>query len=193
MLYMLLEQAVFGALAAVTLTAGLGVVLARRVWHATLSLGVALVSVAAHYVMLSAGFPAVVQVVVYVGGVVVLLAVAVMLTDRGPPTDGDTGQPAPTWPTVVALDRRLLPGLAAVGLCGVVGWVSLAAALPPAAGLPEGGLVADTGYALLGLPDRARAQTEGFLVAFVLIALVLDAALDGALALGKRDQTRSEE
>jgi len=45
----------FGLFAAVTLAFGLGVVLARDVFHAALLLGGALTSVAVHYVMLQAG------------------------------------------------------------------------------------------------------------------------------------------
>lgn len=80
---MLLEQVVFGLFAFVTLASGLGVVLARDVWHSALLLGLALLSVAAHYVMLAAEFVAVIQVLVYVGGVLVLVTFGVMLTRRG--------------------------------------------------------------------------------------------------------------
>jgi NADH-quinone oxidoreductase subunit J len=57
-------------------------VLVRDVWHATLFLGVALLSVAVHYVMLQAEFLAAMQVLVYVGGVLILITFAVMLTRR---------------------------------------------------------------------------------------------------------------
>jgi len=43
-------------------------------------LGVALLSVAVHYVMLNAEFLAAMQVLVYVGGVLILITFAVMLT-----------------------------------------------------------------------------------------------------------------
>ena len=75
----------FGLFAAVTLGASLGVVLAADPWHCALFLGIALLSVAAHYVMLQAEFLAVIQVLVYVGAVLVLISFAVMLL-RGEPT-----------------------------------------------------------------------------------------------------------
>lgn len=84
---MVLEQLAFGLFALVTLGASLGVVLVRDVWHAALLLGVALSSVAVHYVMLSAEFVAVMQILVYVGGVLVLITFAVMLTRRDEPTE----------------------------------------------------------------------------------------------------------
>jgi len=76
------ELVAFGLFAAVTLGASIGVVLVRDVWHAALMLGVALVSVAVHYVMLRAEFVAAMQVLVYVGGVLILISFAVMLTRR---------------------------------------------------------------------------------------------------------------
>jgi len=79
---MVLEQLVFGLFAFVTIASSLGVVLVRDAWHAALLLGVALSSVAVHYIMLSAEFLAVIQVLVYIGGVLVLITFAVMLTRR---------------------------------------------------------------------------------------------------------------
>lgn len=80
----LYETIAFGLFALVTLGSSLGVVLVRDVWHAALLLGVALASVAVHYVMLHAEFVAAMQVLVYVGGVLILITFAVMLTRREP-------------------------------------------------------------------------------------------------------------
>ena len=78
-----LELLAFGLFALVTLSSSVGVVLVEDVWHAALLLGVALTSVAAYYVMLQAEFLAVIQILVYVGGVLVLITFAVMLTREG--------------------------------------------------------------------------------------------------------------
>lgn len=74
------ELVAFGLFAAVTIGASIGVVLVRDVWHAALMLGMALLSIAIHYVMLRAEFVAAMQVLVYVGGVLILISFAVMLT-----------------------------------------------------------------------------------------------------------------
>ena len=87
-----LEMLAFLLFALVTIGASLGVVLARDVWHSALLLGVALLSVAVHYVMLRAEFLAVIQVLVYVGGVLVLITFAVMLVRRDPVADGEVAQ-----------------------------------------------------------------------------------------------------
>ncbi|RQG87102.1 hypothetical protein EA462_15860 [Natrarchaeobius halalkaliphilus] len=81
----------FGLFAFVTLTSALGVVLLKDPWHSALMLGVALLSVAVHYVMLAAEFVAMMQILVYVGGVLILITFAVMLTQREE-TDADADE-----------------------------------------------------------------------------------------------------
>lgn len=78
----LLETLAFALFALLTVASSLGVVLVRDVWHAALLLGVALISVAIHFVMLRAEFLAAMQILVYVGGVLVLITFAVMLVRR---------------------------------------------------------------------------------------------------------------
>ena len=76
------ETLAFALFAIITVGSSLGVVLVRDTWHAALLLGVALLSVAAHYIMLQAEFLAMMQVLVYVGGVLILITFAVMLVRR---------------------------------------------------------------------------------------------------------------
>jgi NADH-quinone oxidoreductase subunit J len=86
-LYALIAFALF---AVVTIGSSLGVVLVRDVWHSALLLGVSLLSVAAYYVMLRAEFIAAMQILVYVGGVLILITFAVMLTRREQPVEATT-------------------------------------------------------------------------------------------------------
>jgi len=76
------ELIAFALFALLTLASAVGVVLMQDPWHSALLLGVALLSVAIHYVMLAAEFVAMMQILVYVGGVLVLITFAVMLTQR---------------------------------------------------------------------------------------------------------------
>lgn len=76
----MIETIAFFLFALVTLASSLGVVLVEDVWHSALFLGAALLSVAVHFLLLNAAFLAVVQILVYVGGVLILIAFAVMLT-----------------------------------------------------------------------------------------------------------------
>ncbi|MDQ2051977.1 NADH-quinone oxidoreductase subunit J [Natronolimnohabitans sp. A-GB9] len=78
----MMYEIAFALFAFVTVASALGVVLLQDPWHAALMLGVALMSIAVHFVMLAAEFVAVMQVLVYVGGVLILITFAVMLTQR---------------------------------------------------------------------------------------------------------------
>lgn len=78
----MIDHLVFGVFAAITLSSALGVVLFSDPWHSALMLGVTLLSVAVFYVILDATFVAVIQVLVYVGGILILITFAVMLTRR---------------------------------------------------------------------------------------------------------------
>jgi NADH-quinone oxidoreductase subunit J len=75
---MVAELAAFVLFAFVTAGASLGVVLVKDVFYDALFLGLTLISVAAHFVMLRAEFVAGMQVLVYVGGVLILIVFAVM-------------------------------------------------------------------------------------------------------------------
>ena len=76
------ETLAFALFAFITVASSLGVVLVRDVWHSALLLGVALLSIGVHYVMLQAPFLMAMQVLVYVGGVLILITFAVMLTKK---------------------------------------------------------------------------------------------------------------
>lgn len=91
-------------------------------------------------------------------------------------------------PRLVPLDRRLLPGLIAVALFVVIAAVVLGHEfVGEAVGFDGVSVVSGIGYSLIGASDLAAVPVESFLVALILIAIVLDAALDGALMLAKRD------
>jgi NAD(P)H-quinone oxidoreductase subunit 6 len=74
--------AVFYLLAAITVASGLGVVFTTNVLHSALALMGTLLGVAAMFVLLGADFLGVIQLLVYVGGILVLTLFAVMLTSR---------------------------------------------------------------------------------------------------------------
>jgi NADH-quinone oxidoreductase subunit J len=80
----------FWVLAIVGIAAALTVVLLRDVFRAALSLVLCFLTVAGIYVTLSADFLAVVQVLIYVGGISILIILAIMLTrevQRGSPSN----------------------------------------------------------------------------------------------------------
>ncbi len=74
------EEVIFYFVAAVTVLGALGVVLARNVVHSALFLILALLAVAGVYILLSAEFLAIVQILIYGGAVTILILFAMMLT-----------------------------------------------------------------------------------------------------------------
>jgi len=86
------------------------------------------------------------------------------------------------------LGSHLLPGLVALALFAVFAAVFLTASFGAAAGFPtDVSITANIGYAMLDLQRLGTIPSEGFLVALLIIAGVLDAALDGAVMLASRE------
>jgi NADH-quinone oxidoreductase subunit J len=82
-------------------------------------------------------------------------------------------------------------GILAVALFAVLATVFLGAGFEEAAGFAsDANFTASIGYALLGLVEFAGESGvpgEGFLAAFIIVALLLDAALEGSVLLARRD------
>lgn len=74
------EEVIFYFVAALAVTGGLGVVLARNVIHSALFLILALLAVAGVFILLAAEFLAIVQVLIYGAAVTILVLFAMMLT-----------------------------------------------------------------------------------------------------------------
>ncbi|GAA3200226.1 NADH-quinone oxidoreductase subunit J [Dactylosporangium siamense] len=153
------------ALGAVALGAGLLVVTTRHVVRAGLWLVVTLGAVAGLYLVLSAELLAWVQVLLYVGAVVVLLLFAVMLT-RAPIGASDD------------LDRVRWPG-ALIGAGAGAGLVAL---------------FADAfHWSRVGLPAPGTAEAIGgavfrtWVLPFELVSVLLLAALVGAIVVSRPD------
>jgi NAD(P)H-quinone oxidoreductase subunit 6 len=77
-----LRDILFYAFAAMALAGAAGVAFSRNIVYTAVGLLVALIGAGSLYVFLSADFVAVTQLLVYIGGVLVLLLFAVMLTNR---------------------------------------------------------------------------------------------------------------
>jgi NADH:ubiquinone oxidoreductase subunit 6 (subunit J) len=85
------EQVIFYIVAAIAVAAALGVVLAQDIVHSALYLVLTLMMTAGVFVLLSAEFLSLVQVLVYGGGVAILVLFAVMITrvrEMRQPLDG---------------------------------------------------------------------------------------------------------
>jgi NADH-quinone oxidoreductase subunit J len=92
-------------------------------------------------------------------------------------------------------DLDFLPGLAAVALFAVMAVVFVTAAFESTtAGFPaDPSITASLGYVLMDLDGTTLAEaTPGFLAALIIVAVLLDAALDGAVFLANRDDESSQ-
>ncbi|RAW46550.1 hypothetical protein DQW50_03020 [Halorubrum sp. 48-1-W] len=83
---------------------------------------------------------------------------------------------------------RILPAIAAGALFAVMAVTFLSASFGEVAGFPEGeSIVHNVGYALFNLGEVASIPSEGFLAAFLIVAVALDVAVDGAIYLARRE------
>ena len=113
------EQIIFIIIAALTFITAIKVVTSRNLIHSALWLIAALFGVAIFYVLLDAGFFAVLQVVIYIGAISILFIFAAMLTRR---VMQDSGPQSNThWWLGALISVLLLAGLTVV----LLGWVAV--------------------------------------------------------------------
>jgi NADH-quinone oxidoreductase subunit J len=161
------SEVVFAAFALLSGVAGVLAVTSRHVVHAALWLVVALGGLAGVYLALGAEVVALVQLLVYVGAVVVLVLFALMLTRApiGVRPDLDAGP-----------GRRALAAVAGIAVAALVGGTLVLA-------------VGDSQVTSDLLRGQARPLGEaifgGWLVPFELLSVLLLAALVAALAVSR--------
>ena len=161
------QEVAFLILAVIGGLAGLLVVTSRNVVHAALYLVVALASVAGVYLLLAAPFVAFVQVIIYVGAIVVLILFGIMLTR------------APVGRRVLDNTLRARVGAFVVG-AGV--FVMLTVFLAGAFGDKRIANQAATATEALG-----ESLFRNYVLPFEAVSVLLLAALVGAIVLARRD------
>jgi NADH-quinone oxidoreductase subunit J len=162
------QNVAFWILAIAMAGAAIGVVRSQNVVHAALYLVVVLAGAAAQYILLAAEFVAWVQVLIYVGAVVVLLLFALMLTR------------APTGHTDDLTVHRALPAAIVAGL------VALLLAVTVVAGFSD--VRIDLDGAVVGSAETTgRTVFSMWVLPFEVLSVLLLAALVGAIALSKQE------
>ena len=170
---MLAQNIIFGVLAFVMAVAALKMVTTKNVVHAALYLVMVLAGIAAQYILLAAEFVAVVQVLVYIGAIMVLILFGIMLTRApiGRSQDLDN-------------KHRGVSALVAVFLFAV-----LATFLSKAFGRQE--LDFHNSVASLAASQNTTTVSDSifstYLVPFEVISVLLLAALVGAVVVARRD------
>ncbi len=163
---MVAQNVIFGLIAAAMAVAAIRVVTTKNVVHAALYLVVVLAGVAAIYILLAAEFTAVVQVLVYIGAIVVLFLFGIMLTRApiGRTADLDN-------------DQRPLAAVVSLAVLGLLGAL----------------LIDGFEDAKLPLDEVQRSGPIGielfrqYVVPFEVMSVLLTAALIGAVVLARRD------
>ena len=160
------QNIVFGILSLVMIVAGFRLVTTKNVVRAALFLAIVLAGVAAQFLLLAAEFVAVVQILVYIGAIVVLLLFGVMLTRAPIGRDSDVDN-----------DQRWLGALVALFLLGALG-----AVLSDAWG---------TQKIEFGTVNRVGSVSDSifgpYVIPFEVASILLLAALVGAVAIARRD------
>jgi NADH-quinone oxidoreductase subunit J len=165
------QEVAFWVIAVAMAAAAIGVVRSNNIVHSALFLVVVLAGAAAQYILLVAEFVAWVQVLIYIGAVIVLFLFGIMLT-RAPMRD-DAGR--------LNNDQRWAAGVVALFVFGV-----LTALLVDAFGGKDIGF--GDNLVAQGRADAVASDLfRNFLVPFEIVSMLLLAALVGAIVLARRD------
>lgn len=157
----------FYALAALSMVSGAGVAFSRNILYAALSLLGTLLGIGALFVFLSADYVAISQLLIYIGGVLVLILFAVMLTSK-------IGEKSHTNPSV-----GVLPGIGlTVALLAVLGYVVTRS---PWIVKPDAPQITQTARTIGDVFLRE------YLLPFEVASLVLLATLIGAVVIARKE------
>jgi NADH-quinone oxidoreductase subunit J len=161
-----LAHIAFGVYTALIVSGACIAVLARSLVRSLVGLVATLFGVAGLYLLMAAPFIAFMQILIYVGGVSVLIFFAIMLTHAAP-----TGDEAKRRPV-----RKRLNAIFAMTVPAVVLAVQIIVHGPKGFEVPEEVSLPELGAGLLG----------PYLLAFELISVVLFVAMAGAVMLAWR-------
>ncbi len=170
------ETVAFAVFAIMAVAGGVGVAALRNLFHAALCLLLALFGVAGLFILLSAPFLAMVQILVYMGAIAILIIFVIMLTQR---TIGLRDQLSRQW---------ALGALAALVIFGALFMVIAQLGAAEGAlwnpGAAPQALPGDQGVAALGadLVDANR-----YVLPFEVAGLLMTVALIGAIFVARED------
>ncbi len=153
----------FWVLAVVGIAAALTVVLLRNVFRAALALILCFLTVAGIYITLSADFLAAVQVLIYIGGISVLIILAIMLT-----REVQQGSPSNKLRIPAFIVAILFLGVAGFALLNTPWQVSVLPPVEPTTSALAGKLLGEGGF-ILSVEIAASLLLAAILGAIVLV------------------------
>jgi len=159
----------FAVLAAMMLTAALGVVLFDKIVYSAFLLGGVFISISGLYILLNADFVAAAQVLIYVGAVNVLILFAIMLVNK----QQDFTPVSKRW------IRQGATGLVCVGLFALLGTMVLIS--------PWSTAETTAAVTVNSTVEIGKHFFSDFLLPFELASVLLLMAMVGAIILARRD------
>ena len=160
------QNVAFWIIALTMAVAAVGVVTMKNIVHCALYLVMVLAGIAGLYILLAAEFVFAVQLIVYIGAIVVLFLFGIMLTRAPMRKTGEFDN-----------DQRILAGLVSLLIFGVLAY-----------------LLSDQfsgDHLRLGQPTQTSAIADSifrsYVVGFEVVSMLLLAALVGAIVLARRD------
>jgi NADH-quinone oxidoreductase subunit J len=159
------QNVAFGIVAFAMCLAAIRVVTTKNIVHAALYLVVVLAGVAAQYILLAAEFLGWVQVLVYIGAIVVLFLFGIMLT-RAPMGNLDDLDNDQRWPALVV----------SLFLAGTLGTILVD-------GFDDSKVEPD----VTATSELASSVFKTYVIPFEVVSMLLLAGLIGAVVMARRD------
>ncbi len=163
------QEIIFILLGLVSVASAVLVVTTKNVVHAALWLVVTLAGVAGAYLMLTAEFIAWVQVLIYIGSVVVLLLFGIMLTKA--PIGGTAGLDG---------ENRVAAAIVATALGGTLATLMVDAFRHAYIDLDD--------FTASGAEETGSAIFQHYVLPFEVVSVLLLAALIGSIVLSRNDE-----
>jgi NADH:ubiquinone oxidoreductase subunit 6 (subunit J) len=179
-LHEIVQYAIFGFLALVTVGGALKVVSTRSMIHAAFWLFPVFAGVAGFYLYLDAQFLAAVQVLLYIGAILVLIIFAVTLTRNANDTDRAQSN---GFVLPVAFSALVLL-IALGGSFWLTRW--------PATRQSLEGMSLVAGVEITDVSAIGLTLLQQYLIPFELISVLLLAAMIGAIVLARKERTEAE-
>lgn len=177
-----IHYAIFALLAAVTLIGALKVVTTRSIMHAAFWLFPVFAGIAGFYLFLGAQFLSAIQVLIYIGAILVLIVFAVTLT-RNPMDPEDAQNNRFGIPMALAAAALVLALVGAARMSGLA--VTGAESIDDINLLPG---VAVTDVSAIGV-----VLLQQYLLPFEIASVLLLAAMIGAIVMARKERTAPEQ
>jgi NADH-quinone oxidoreductase subunit J len=164
---------IFYVLAAIVLACGVLTVFSRRIFRAAVYLLFCLIGIAGIYLLMDMEFIAAIQIIVYVGGIVVLIIFSIFLTQQSGEKLGIHKPKRLFWAVLLPVSGFILTT-----------WIILKQVFMPSDQAPIEGTVRDIGRQLLDT------QKFGYVFPFEVVSILLLAALIGSIVIAMREKNK---